>query len=182
MKVVLRIVLLTMCFALTTYCFSQTDIFVRINGLPGDSRQVGFTDYYEAYEIGQATIACASGSCATIPGNVTVNLFPGAAIPLLQLRLLQQMPISIVDIVFSQPNPFNNSTYVYYQIRLDNVFVKSIAEVGSRVELRDQLTFSFDKISWKYTQLKSDGTKASTTACWDVKANKTTSCPQFPFQ
>ena len=176
----LRVALSALLLLNTTSGFTQIDIFIKIAGLPGNSQDKTMAGYYEVTETGQANIACTSGGCATVPGNLTFNMRISEANPLLQTRLFKKTVIQTVDVVYRKAGSSNGMPVVFYQIHLDNVIVKSIAEAVSD-EPGSQFSLSSEKIAWKYIPQKPDGSPGTAvTACYDATSNRDSGCGTFP--
>lgn len=189
MKKILPFLLASVLTICCSSAFAATDIFVKINGITGNTTATGFTGYFELLQTGQANTGCTTpggGTCAGVPGNFNFQMLLNEAAPVLQARLFAGTIIPTVDFVFRKIVG-NGTSFIYYQVHLESVVVKSVAEVSGDVAPTEQYAFSFQKIAWKYIPQTSTGAAGTPIlGCWNFATNTggtagTCSSYTFPF-
>ena len=146
---------------------ASMDIFLALDGVPGESIASGFADQIviESFSTGLGN----SGGGAPSFYDLSLSHALDKASPVLMLKCAQGATIATAVLTCrtlsgAKPVPF-------YVIRLTNVKVTSVAVAGSGGGDRptENFTLSFESIEWEYTPFNSNGsTGQSIKTKWDL--------------
>ncbi len=161
-----RMALLAPGLALLAVCtaFAGFDIFVQVDGIPGESADASHIDWIEASSVSHLIQPGAHG-------HYSVTKWTDRATPLLHLRASDGQSIPTVVIDMADPVSGNS----IYTVTLRDVTVASIHSAGhttnATATLNETVDFSYGEIEWVY-----DGPSPGTeNACWNVTNNAV--CP-----
>lgn len=132
------------------------DMFLNIGGISGESTANGHTN-----EIGVLSFSFSvtnTGTVASFSGMKVTKMLDKAS-PLLVLDCAQSTAISKVVLTLRDQTA---AQVEFYTITLRDVVVTSVVTAGSESDARpiETITFSFQKIEWKYQPTDADGNPA----------------------
>lgn len=164
------------CLNSTPNFFSETNIFVRIDGIPGDSMDDAHCDEIEAISFSQSVKQSASASASSGGGASSERANFGDVIivknidmstPKLYIASADGTHISEVTISFV--NALSSDQILFYEVRLSNVIISSVS-FSEGVEI---VGFNFGRIEWTFTKEKrSDGSGGGNVVSgWDLERN-----------
>jgi len=162
------------------------DSFIKIDGIPGESSDDKHKDWIEiisfSHEMTQPASATASTAGGATAERVNIGEFKivhnlDKASPKLYDACCRGKHIKDVTIEMCRAG---GDKVKYMEIKLEQVLVSHVGTSGSSSSSSgfpvEEVSFSFGKISWTYTQQKrSDGAGGgNVNAGWDLTANKAT--------
>ena len=175
---VLGLALLTIS---TVPAFAAVDMFLKIDGIPGESTDQAHKDQIEilSWSWG-ASMPISSGSTGgSGAGKVQVSdlsfqKFADSTSPKILEKLFTGAHIPKVELSLSKLDG-KGASADFYKITLENVLVSSYntgGSSGSDLPV-ESLSLNFQKITFEFKKLKSDGTlDTPVTFGWDIAANK----------
>ena len=150
---------------------------MKVNGYTGTITSGTFQSYYPISLTGQTNTTCGSPSCTATAGDFIFQMASTALTVPLQQKLFQGLNATViptVDVVFATST---TSASVFYEIHLTNVRVKTIAQASNGDNIQDQISFTYETISWKFKP----ATGTAVTGCWNISGNASCTAPAFPF-
>jgi type VI secretion system secreted protein Hcp len=155
--------------------WGQTNLVMRIDGIPGESRvpnHVGWIDVSSVGYGGSYSVTGSERGKATVQ-DLQVVKFVDKATPLLFGKMLRGQLIPTVRIEFiadgTQPKTF-------YAIDLEEVLISSLSAAASQAPNRpsEALTLNFARITVSYQECDANGVPqgAPITFSWDVAQNR----------
>lgn len=155
--------------------FSETNIFVKIDGIPGESTDDAHSDEIEAISFSQSVKQSASASASSGGGasseranfsDVIIVKNIDKCTPKLYVASADGTHISEVIIYFDRPYHDNIQ---FYEVKLTDVIISYV----SFSEGVETVGFNFGRIEWTYTQQKrADGSGGGNVAGgWDLEMN-----------
>ena len=147
------------------------DIFVLVDGIPGDVKRSDHQGWIQAYAVGNR-LATAEPGARTTFSDLSILKGIDSASPLLLLAAARAQIQRTVDVEFVHPG---EAPFTYFKMRISNVLVSGVRTNANAVDasITEFVTFRYDRISWEYTPQRSDGTPgAKVSGCWDLTQNK----------
>jgi type VI secretion system Hcp family effector len=139
-----------------TLCWSAIELFVHIDGIPGDSVDQQHPDWIEAVTYNEGLEAIASGHVVrAVFSPITFSTSVGKASTALREHALQGQEIDEVEIHLKregQQEPF------FYKVLLKRALVSSVGVEANSADDKPTETFAlnFDEINWEYVSLSGD--------------------------
>jgi type VI secretion system Hcp family effector len=160
----------------------QCNIFVKVEGIPGESLNEDYRDWIEANYLSSGVIAgiqrSARGRRAAAKArfdSIEINKMFDKASPLLFQYCADGRNIKNVKIVLTNPNIINHK---HIELYLEDVLVNSVnAATDSSFEgMIESVKFIFGKILWRYylTNPTTGEPEETIVRGWDLKANEPT--------
>ena len=161
---------------------AQSDFYLQIDGIEGESDAVGFEKQIqiESWSMGANNAGSAGLGTGMGTGKVSMQDFHfvienGKATPQLFLKSAQGNHIKEA-ILTARKTGGNGTPYTYYKMTFKDLVISSFQEGGSAggdVLPTVQVSFNFTAITQEYFQQKPDGTVSLTnTVSYDIKQVK----------
>lgn len=152
---------------------AQTNMFLKIDKIPGESKDEGHKEWINLLSFKQGVNSSSTASLgrsirggATEFNDIIVIKKVDKATPLLMQKCASGEMHS--EMVFAITSADGRD---FYTIRLTNVRITSVtssSDCNPQCETREEVTFNYSKIGWEYSG--KDGSKVQ--AGWDVIANR----------
>lgn len=176
MKKLYPIVLIALALCFTTITsYSQNDIFVKVQGIDGESTDALHPKELKAMSFSQSSLACpssgsgAGGGCID-SGPFVINAFLDKSVILLRRNLYLGLVLPRIDLTFRKPgaDPFE-----FQRIRMEDVQIIGITEVLNDGDDRNsvQITIKPRKIGWTYRLEGPSGSVTETKFGYDIINN-----------
>jgi type VI secretion system Hcp family effector len=155
----------------------NVNLYVQIDGVPGDSQAAGHIDWIDAkaYADGIYSDASASAVSGGRSGGraaiAPVKLFKAldSASPILRQRAA--LGSFIQDVVIHAVTA--SDSRLLWEVHLEGVLVTNLTTVLSSNSSEEEVDLSYGKISWIYFLPGGNGSPGkSVKGCWDLQANK----------
>ena len=161
------------------------DVFVKIDGIPGESTDDAHKDWIEVKNFEHRIEQPASATASSVGGATAerVNHFPFQFTHLIdkaspKLYDAANTGKHIKEIVFEFCRS-GGSKVKYFEVRLSQALISRVESSGSSTADKDgfpmeRVSISYGKINWVYTQQKrADGAGGGNVlAGWDLTTNK----------
>ena len=154
--------------------YSAIDVFLKIDGIPGESTDDDHRDEIEllawSWQM-SATGASHSGGSRAIVRPLIVTKYVDKASPLIFLALLNGSHVPEATLVFRKAGA---RSLEYLKIKMYNVQFVNISHSGASGEdrLTESVALFFSKVCYEYTPQKVDGSAdAPIERCWDIEQN-----------
>ncbi len=164
---------------------SQVDIYLKIDGIPGDSTAVRHEDEIVIVSY-QSAVNASRPSISGGGAGVGKTQFAGikfrknidkASVPLL-LACSSGRHLKQASFNFERPGEF---PFKFYTVTLDDVFVSDLAQavghpavaVSEPAGFLEEVTLQFGRIRWVFTSQNADGSQAPPIeGGWDVEGHE----------
>lgn len=177
-KVYTIFLLLMVATFFPTASWAAMDMFLDIEGIPGDSVDSVHRDAHDVlgYAFGMsnsATIYSGGGGTGKVQfQDLTVTKWLNKGSPTLRLYCANghHIPQVILTIRKAGAEPIE-----FWEIKLTDVIVTSVVSGASTGEDKpsEELTFNYAKVEWSYTETDpKGGSGGSIKTGWDIAANK----------
>ena len=141
-------------FATPSLCWAQYDIFVQIDGIPGESQDEQHKDWIDAFGFGDglqgSSVAAMAGAVAGRATFADIKITKGLdkASPKLRESAASGKHLKDVTIEFvlkSSVRPLK------FKVTLEEVQISGVSLTTNTVDLPQEIvTFSFGEIRWEY--------------------------------
>lgn len=155
---------------------SQSDFYLKIEGITGESIAVGFEDQMqiESWSMGANNAGSAGLGTGLGSGKVSMQDFHfviqnGKASAQLMLAVCKGNHITEA-ILSCRKTGGDGSPYTYYKYTFNDLVLSSFQSGASQALPMEQVSFNYTKITLEYFQQKADGSVALTnTITYDTK-------------
>jgi len=148
------------------------DIFVLVDGIPGDSTEAGHPGWIRAFALGNSVanpISSGGGKATFSDLSILKNI--DTASPALFVTAAGRRQLSTVTIEFVRPGV---ERFTYFKMLLSDALITGVRTNANSTDdsITEFVTFSYARIRWEYTPQKADGSPGpKVTGCWDVSQN-----------
>jgi len=174
--------LLVGIFLFATPLVAQTNMYVLIPEVPGESTEPAHPDWIVAFGLTHSFTICIDpmtvGPCGpAVFSEVAFLKLTDVSTPLLHQRVVTGQPISEVTIdVCAEPA---GSIMCYYTLRLANVVLTRLDLAGSACEdpgscggaETESVSLTFSEVEWTFTPFQDGEPQPEISECWNVETN-----------
>ena len=157
--------------------FAASDYFLKLDGIDGESTDERHNNWIEVLSFSWGVSN--SGSMASGGGGGTgkasfsdlhITKTVDKSSPKLMLAVATGEHLKTLDLTLRKAG---GTAMDYYVVHMEDVVVSSYSTTGSTGDTpMEEVSFTYQKITWEYTPQKADGTAgAAIKAGYDVKAN-----------
>ncbi|HMU46453.1 MAG TPA: type VI secretion system tube protein Hcp [Chitinophagaceae bacterium] len=173
----LKFFLLLLPFLLYTGITSAQRMYIKIDGVDGESTERGHEKWIDllSYKQGvNAESGAVSGAARMRTGKTTFSDLTivkkiDKTSPLLMEKCAKGLTIPKVELEITAPNR-NGTSGVFYKITLTDVRISGVnasSDCSSGCQTMEEVSFYYNKISWEYT-----GSNGNTQATYDIRTNQ----------
>lgn len=159
----------------------MADIFVKIDGIPGESTDSEHKEWIEALTFNHGITQPASASATSAGGGTTarcdhqdfsITKFIDKASP--KLYELCSSGKHMKDITIELLRASGDKRVKYMEVKMEQCIISHVSPGGGTDFPTESVSFNYGKIKWTYTQQKrEDGSQAGqTTGGWSLVENK----------
>jgi type VI secretion system secreted protein Hcp len=170
-SILLGIFILAFAILAPVFADAADMMFVKIEGIPGESTDVRHMDWIEAFGFGDSILmtppVSGGGSGRSEFGPVKFLKSIDKASPKLHEAVASGEHIRDVEIELTRS--VSGSERTYFKITLEDVLITEV----SMMTAGELIALSFSKVKWEYTILRPDGSSGGTvTGEWDLVLNR----------
>ena len=166
----------------------ELDLFVKVDGIPGESQDKFHKDWIEAVDYGDGILVTTTsgGRSASKPSFDPIKIGKAIDMASPKLRLVAASGTHIKQVVLEFVKN-DESRGVLWKIELSDVVIAEVsaganASSSGELDLREVVAFSFRKIQWTYYVYDSSGKQKGTVkAGWDLGTNKPVAVQNLPI-
>lgn len=159
------LILLLLFLLAPASAFSAVDMFLKIDGIEGESRDVQHKDEIDVLAFSEG-LSDSGGFM-----QLSVTKYVDKSSPLLRRMVASKQQITKARLTVRSAGDKPVPVFV---IDLDDVVISSVSGGGSGGEdrLTENVTLNFERVIWTYTPIKDDGSGGGTvSAQWDLTVN-----------
>lgn len=154
------------------------EIFVLVDGIPGDAVEAGHVGWIRAFALGNSLAlphvpgSGTGGGRTERPTFSDLSILKGldSASPALFVAAAGAHRFAKVDVDVVRPGA---QRFVYFRIRLSDVLITGVRTNAGDERVTEFVTFAYERIRWEYTPQRPDGSAGPTVSgCWNVVANQ----------
>ncbi|HBA86968.1 MAG TPA: type VI secretion system tube protein Hcp [Geobacter sp.] len=172
-------IIAALSLTLTGYAFAATDMFLKVDGIKGESVDSKHKDEIEilawswgASNSGNAHMGGGGGSGKVNVQDISITKYVDKASPLLMKKVCQGDHIKEMYLVVRKAGA---KPLEYLKIKLEDCLVSSVSTGGSggQDRLTENISFNFAKFQMQYIAQDAKGAAAGEVPfAFDIKANK----------
>jgi len=175
------VIIILVCIGLfcnSGLAYSAIDVFLKIEGIPGESTDDAHKDEidvlawsWQMSATGASHSGGGGGAGRAIVRPLIVTKWVDKASPLIFLALLNGSHVPEATLVFRKAG---GQPLEYLKIKMYNVQFVNISPDGSSGadRLTESVALSFSRVCYEYTPQKADGSADATIEkCWDIEQN-----------
>lgn len=176
-KISFLILLASVCFLSNSgLAYAEIKTFLHIDGIEGEATNSEYPNWIEILtwewqrsQPGLLQIGGGGGYEKAIVRPLIVEKPIDKASVELFIRLFNGVPIAEAVLALQQSG---TPPHEVLRIKMTNVSIVNLGSFNAGVQAAEQVALAFEKVCYKYTPLKPDGTPdASIEKCWDIGAN-----------